>query len=152
MKAKVGFMDMRSGFQQSNIVKALDIVLGEASPTYAKAENITVGDVSDHLRGQTREDRSTKCLAGGPDSYRSSWAFVAEAAVGTHFLGSVTRNAATHADVAFAIYLFAFGDWAVAALACAAGLEVRAMAEPDERRRLVDADPGDLLATLGGGG
>ena len=78
--------------------------------------------------------------------------FVAEVAVGAHFFGSVTGHAATHADVAFAIHLFAFGDWAVAVFAFAAGLEVRAMAEPNKRGRLVDADPGDLLATLGGGG
>src|SRR5437016_6327600 len=87
-----------------------------------------------------------------PDSHGSSWAFVAEAAVGAHFLGSVTGHAATHADVAFAIHLFAFGDWAVAVFARAAGIEVRAMAEPNKWGRLVDADPGDPLATLGRGG
>lgn len=34
----------RNNCGKSNIVKALDIVLGETSPTYAKSENITLGD------------------------------------------------------------------------------------------------------------
>lgn len=34
----------RNNCGKSNIVRALDIVLGETSPTYAKAENITSGD------------------------------------------------------------------------------------------------------------
>src|SRR6202011_4738197 len=93
-----------------------------------------------------------KVSTGGLESHGSSWAFVAEVAVGAHFFGSVTGDAATHADVAFAIHLFAFGDWAVAVFTFAAGLKVRAMAEPNKRGRLVDADPVDLLATFGGGG
>src|SRR5260370_41989652 len=87
--------------------------------------------------------RHSASLPGGLESHGSSWAFVAEAAVGAHFFGTVAGHAATHADVAFAIHLFAFGDWAVAVFAFAAGLEVRAMAEPNKRGRLVDADPGD---------
>jgi hypothetical protein len=101
---------------------------------------------------EVREDRSTKYLSGRLESHGSSGAFMAEGAVGAHFFGTVTGHAATHADVAFASHLFAFGDWAVAVFAFAAGLEVRAMAEPNKRGRLVDADPGDLLAALGSGG
>jgi hypothetical protein len=76
---------------------------------------------------------------------------VAEAAVCAHVLGSVTVHAAIHADVAFASHLLALGDWTVTIFALAAGREVRAMAEPNPRGRVVDANPGDLLATLGGG-
>src|ERR1700686_1129703 len=34
----------RNNCGKSNIVKALDVVLGETSPTYAKSENVTSGD------------------------------------------------------------------------------------------------------------
>jgi hypothetical protein len=81
-----------------------------------------------------------------------SGAFVTEGAVGADFLGSVTVDAGGHADVAFANHLLALGDLAVAVFAFGAGREVGAMTEPNKRRRLVNANPGDLLATFGGGG
>ena len=80
----------------------------------------------------------------------ASRAFVAEAAVCTHVLRAVTGQAAIHADVALATHLLAFGDWAVAVFAFGAGREVRTMTEPNPRRCVVNANPGDLLATLGG--
>lgn len=41
----------RNNAGKSNIIKALDVVLGESSPTYKKFENITVGDFFTQKKG-----------------------------------------------------------------------------------------------------